>query len=90
MSQRNDEEYVVTYEILKELVEACHTLVGAIFDTICITLSKDMKNRPPERPIEDVFPGGVVRAPFKLSDLARLLRSGEEQKPFEPIQLPVL
>ena len=88
--QRDDEEFTVTYEILKNLVDACHTLVGAIFDSICITLSEEMKNRPPERPIEDVFPGGVVGIPFKLSDLARLLRSGEAQKPFEPIQMPVL
>ena len=88
--QRDDEEFVVTYEILKDLVDACHTLVGAIFDSICITLDEEMKNQRPERPIEEVFPGGVVRIPFKLSDLARLLRSGEEQKPFEPIQMPVL
>lgn len=89
--QRNDEEFVVTYEILKDLVDACHTLVGAIFDSICITLSEEMKNRPPERPIEEVFPGGVVRAPFKMSVLARLLsRSGQEQKPFEGIEMPVL
>ena len=88
--QRDDEEFTVTYEILKNLVDACHTLVGAIFDSICITLSEEMKTRPPERPIEEVFPGSVVRAPFKLSDLARLLRSGEEPKPFEGIEMPVL
>lgn len=88
--QRNDEEFVVTYELLKDLVDACHTLVGAVFDSICITLDREMKNRPSERPIEEVFPEGVVRAPFKLSDLARLFRGSEEQKPFEPIQLPVL
>lgn len=88
--QRNDEEFVVKYEILADLVNACHTLVGAIFDSICITLDKEIKNRPPERDIREVFPNGVVRIPFRLSDLARLLRGKEEQKPFEPIQMPVL
>ena len=88
--QRNDEEFVVTYEILADLVNSCHTLVGAIFDSICITQDKEMKNRPPERDIKEVFPDGVVRTPFKLSDLARLLQNGEEQKPFEPMQMPVL
>lgn len=88
--QRDDTDVVITYDLLAKLVNASHTLVGAFFDSICITLDKEMKNQPPEKDIEEVFPGGVVRAPFKLSDLGRLLRSGEERKPFEPIQMPVL
>lgn len=88
--RRDDSETVVTYDLLKDLLNACYNLVGAVFDSVCITLSKEMKNRPQEKDINEVFPGGVVRAPFKLSDLMRLLRSGECQKEFEPIQLPVL
>ena len=71
-------------------MNAAHTLVGAIFDSICITLDREMKNQPLKKDIEEVFPGGVVRVPFKLSDLVRLLRSGEEQKPLEGIEMPVL
>jgi hypothetical protein len=88
--QRDDTYVAVTYNLLAKLVNAAHTLVGAIFDSICITLDREMRDKPQERDLEEVFPGGVVRAPFKLSDLARLHRSGEEQKPFEPIQMPVL
>ncbi len=88
--QRNDTDVTVTYDLLAKLVNAAHTLVGAIFDSICITLDREMKIQPPKKDIEEVFPGGVVRVPFKLSDLARLLRSGEEQKPFEGIEMPVL
>ena len=88
--QRDDSDMAVTYELLRELINASHTLVGAIFDSICITLDKEMKNRPRERDINEVFPGGVVSAPFMLSDLARLLRREEETKPFEGIKMPVL
>lgn len=88
--QRDDEEVVVTYDMLAKLIIVCHNLVGAIFDSVCITLDREYKNRPQERDIEEIFPGGIVRMPFKLSDLARLLRSGEEKKEFEPIEMPTL
>lgn len=88
--QRDDTDLAVTYDLLAKLVNAAHTLVGAIFDSICITLDREMRIRPSERNLEEIFPGGVVRTPFKLSDLARLLRSGEEAKPFEGIEMPVL
>lgn len=88
--QRDDTDVAVTYGLLAELVNAAHTLVGAMFDSICITLDREMRDRPQERDLEEVFPGGVVRMPFKLSDLARLLRSGEEAKPFEGIEMPTL
>lgn len=88
--RRDDTEEKVTYDLLAELINATHELVRATFDSICITLDREMRNRPQERDIAEVFPGGVVHAPFKLSDLARLLRSGEENKPFEPIELPTL
>ena len=81
--RRDDSDAVVTY--VKDLINACYNLVGAIFDSVCITLSKELKNRPKEKDINEIFPGGVVRAPFKLSDLMRLLRSGECQKEYEPI-----
>ena len=88
--QRDDTDVAVTYGLLSELVNAAHTLVGAMFDSICITLDREMRDRPQEQDLEEVFPGGVVRTPFKLSDLARLLRSGEEAKPFEGIEMPTL
>ena len=88
--QRDDEEVDVTYDMLARLINVCHNLIRAIFDSVCITLSREYKNRPKERDIEEIFPGGIVRAPFKLSDLARLLRSGEEKKEFEPIEMPGL
>lgn len=88
--QRDDTDVAVTYDLLAKLVNAAHTLVGAIFDSICITLDRKLRDRPSERDLEEIFPGGVVRTPFKLSDLARLLRSGEEAAPFEGIEMPVL
>lgn len=88
--RRDDSETVVTYDLLKKMLNACYDLVGAIFDSVCITLSEELKNKPKIKDINEVFPGGIVRMPFKLSDLMRLLRSGACQKEFEPIQLPVL
>ena len=88
--QRDDTVVSVTYDMLAKLVNAAHTLVGAIFDSICITLDREMRDMPPEPDLEEVFPGGVVRVPFKLSDLVRLHRRKEEQKPFEGIEMPVL
>ena len=82
--------YLRTYDLLAKLVNAAHSLVGAIFDSICITLDKEMRVRPKERDLEEVFPDGLVRCPFKLSDLNRFLRIGEEKKPSEPIKMPVL
>ncbi len=88
--QSDDNELIVTYDLLDGLINTCHMLVGAIFDSVYITLAEELKNKPKERDIEEIFPGGVVRRPFKLSDLSRLLRSKEAQKEFEPIQLPLL
>ena len=88
--RRDDSDTVVTYDLLKKMLNACYNLVGGIYDSVCITLSEELKNKPKEKDITEVFPGGVVRVPFKLSDLMRLLRSGEGQKMYEPIQLPVL
>lgn len=88
--QRDDTEVIVSYRLLSELINATHTLVGAIFDSICLTLDREMKNSPAEKDIDDIFPGGVVKAPFKLSDLIRLLRSAEKSKAFDPIKMPML
>lgn len=88
--QRDDTDVEISYDVLAKLVNASHTLVGAIFDSICITLDREMRNKPPERDLEEIFPGGRVQVPFKLSDLARLLRRNEEAKPSEGIDLPVL
>lgn len=88
--QRDDNEVEVTYDMLAKLINVCHNLVGAIFDSVCITGSREYNNRPKERDIEEIFPGGIVRPPFKVSDLARLLRRGEEKKEFEPIEMPGL
>ena len=88
--RQDDTEEKVTYDLLAELINATHKLVGAIFDSICITHDREMQSRPPERDIAEIFPGGVVHAPFKLSDLVRLLKSGEQATQFEPIVLPEL
>lgn len=88
--RRDDTEEEVTFDLLAELINATHKLVGATFDSIYITQDREMRNRPPERDIEEIFPGGVVRIPFKLSDLVRLLRSREGVRPFDPIELPTL
>lgn len=88
--QRNDEEYVVTYNILAELVNDCHSLAGAIFDSILYTLEEKVSKLPPEKDIKEVFLNGVIHAPFKLSDLARFFSQKMEQKAFEPIQMPLL
>ncbi len=88
--QSDDNELTVTYDLLNGLIKACHNLVGAIFDSVYYTLIEELKNKPKERDIEEIFPGGRVRAPFKLSDLSRLLRSNEAKKEFEPIELPAL
>ena len=88
--QKDDKELEVTYQLLADLVNECHTIVGAIFDSVCITLDRELKSKPPERDINEVFPGGVVHLPFKLSDLKRLLMNGAPTTPFEPIELPVL
>lgn len=88
--RRDDTEEKITYDMLAELINATHKLVGATFDSICITHDREMQSRPPERDIAEIFPGGVVHAPFKLSDLVRLLKSGEQATQFEPIVLPEL
>ena len=88
--ERDDNEFIVTYQLLADLINECHTLVGAIFDSLCITLDREMKAKPEEPDLEEVFPGGIVRMPFKLSDLERLLQSNAPTTEFEPIRMPVL
>lgn len=88
--RRDDGDVVVTYDLLKDMMSACYNVVGTVFDSVCLALSEELKNKPKEKDIYDVFPSGFVRTPFKLSDLMRLLRSRECQKEFEPIQLPLL
>lgn len=84
------EELIVTYELLAELTCVIHQFVRAVFDSILITLDRERQDRPKEPDIEEIFPGGIVRSPFKMSDLARLLLSGVDSKSFEEIELPML
>jgi len=72
------------------LINSCNNLIVAIFDSVCITLSEELKNKPKERDNEEIFPGSKVRAPFNLSDLSRLLRRHKALKELEPIELPIL
>ena len=88
--QKDDKELEVTYQLLADLVNECHTIVGAIFDSVCITLDRELKSKPPEKDINEVFPGGVVHTPFKLSDLKLFLMNDAPTTPFEPIELPTL
>jgi hypothetical protein len=87
---RDDDEIVITYSMLVGLINTTHTIVGAIFDSICITLTDELKNKPKEPDIEEIYPGGVVTAPFKISDLYRLLNSNASKSEFEPIKMPIL
>lgn len=88
--QIDDTVLEVTYQLLADLVNECHTIVGAIFDSVCITLDRELKSKPKQPDIKEIFPGGRVCAPFKLSDLRRFLMDGAPTVPFEPIELPVL
>ena len=88
--QRDDNEVAVSFEQLRELVNECHNFVGAVYDSLWYTKAKELKDKPKEKDLEEVFPGGVVRAPYKLSDLERLLMSGSPNLPPEPNQLPTL
>ena len=53
--RRDDNEFEVTYQTLADLINDCHTLVGAIFDSICITVARELKEKPKERDLEEVF-----------------------------------
>lgn len=88
--QRDDDEVVISYQSLADLINGCHHLVGAIFDSVIKLASREKKNKPEEKDIEEVFPGGVVRVPFKMSDLSRLLIGNNNKVPIEPLELPVL
>lgn len=88
--QRDDTEIDITYELLSDLVIAVNSLVWAIINSVYKTLSKEMESRPPERDIEEIFPGGVVRTPFRLSDLSRFLMRGAKPIDSTSLVLPVL
>ncbi len=88
--QRDDTELDVSYQLLADLVTECHTIVGAIFNSVCITLNRELKSKPQQQDINEAFPDRIVRAPFKLSDLRRFLMERAPRVPFEPIELPVL
>ena len=88
--QRDDNEVSVSFEQLRDLINECHTFVGAVYDSLWNTIAKELKDKPKERDLEEIFPGGLVLAPFKMSDLNRLLMSDEPDVPPEPIQLPTL
>ena len=88
--QRDDSEIMVTYDNLSDLINTSHTLVGAIYDSICLTLLKEQSDKKIEKDIEEVFPGGIVRAPYRLSDLARLLGWNSPVLSSEPIHMPTL
>jgi hypothetical protein len=88
--QRDNNEVVITYQLLAKLINECHNLVGAISDSVIALVARELKNKPEERDIEEVFPGGIVRTSFKMSDLSRLLMEDKYKVTVEPIQMPVL
>lgn len=88
--QRDDNEILVTLESLKDLVNQSNAVVAAVRDSLYFTLKKEKMNKPEPPNIEDVFPGGVVRTPFKLSDLWRLLQGDVVRSEIDPYELPIL
>ena len=88
--QRDDNEIFVTFECLKDLVNQSNALVAAVRDSLYFTLKQEDKAKPVPRDIKEVFPGGVVRTPFKLSELWRLLRGDAVQSEINPYEMPAL
>lgn len=88
--QRDDNEVHVTFDSLKELINDSNVLVSAVRDSLYCTLKEENKTKPKQPDIEQVFPGGVVRAPFKLNDLERLLRGDTVQADTNPFEMPSL
>ncbi len=88
--QRDDNEIHVTSASLKDLVSQCNALVAAVRDSLYFTLKEENKAKPAPPDIEDVFPGGVVRTPFKLSDLGRLLRGDAVRLEINSYEMPAL
>lgn len=88
--QRDDNEIHVTFASLKDLVSQCNALVAAVRDSLYFTLKEENKNKPEPPSIDEVFPDGVVKAPFKLSDLWRLLRGDTVQTDINPFDMPAL
>lgn len=88
--QRDDNEVLVTFDSLKELINHSNALVGAVRNSLFSTLKEENKNKPEPPSIDEVFPDGVVKAPFKLSDLWRLLRGDTVQTDINPFDMPAL
>lgn len=88
--QKDDNEISITYEMLSDLIISCHEIVGAIYDSICLTNKKEALLRPKPLPLDEVFPNGIVRMPFKLSDLSRLLNSNNPDNNITYIDMPCL
>lgn len=88
--QRDDNEILVTFDSLKELINDCNSFVGAVRDSLYLTLKIENETKPKLPDIEDVFPGGIVRAPFKLTDLSRLLLGGVVKTKINPFDMPSL
>lgn len=87
--QMNDVEVLINYDKLSELLNDTYTMVGAIYDSLWYALDKEARYLPAKRSIDRVFPDGIVKAPFKLSDLIRLVVNDYELSP-EPISMPTL
>ena len=88
--QRDDNEITVSFDSLKELIDHSNVLVGALRDSLYYTLKEENKTKPDLTDIETVFPGGIVRTPFKLSDLSRLLRGDTVKADTNPFEMPTL
>lgn len=88
--QRDDNEIHVTFDSLKDLVNQSNALVAAVRDSLYVTLKEENKAKPDPPDITEVFPGGVVRTPFKLSDLWRLLHGDAVHSEINPYEMPSL
>lgn len=88
--QRDDNEVHVTFVSLKEIINHSNALVGAVRDSLYDTLKEENRAKPAFPDIDQVFLGGVARAPFKLSDLSQLLRGDTVQANTNPFEMPAL
>lgn len=88
--QQDDNEVIISYSLLADLINRCNSLVGTVFDSVVNLVVRELKNKQKEKDIEEIFPDGIVRIPFKASDLSRLFNGDKYRVPIEPLQLPVL
>ncbi len=87
--QMDDVEVLINRDKLSELLNDTYTMVGAIYDSLWYALDSEARCLLSNHSIDQIFPDGIVKAPFILSDLIRLVGNDYELSP-EPISMPTL